>query len=48
MLILVITIIKIFWYKGKLWRETEAGGNNGIIENATIAVLLKYLNNICR
>ena len=32
-------------YKAKLLENTVADGPNGIVRNATIAVLLKYLNN---
>ena len=32
-------------YKAKLSGNTEADETNGILENATLAVLLKYLSN---
>ena len=39
---------KFFKYKTKLLRNTEADNANGILKNATIAVLLKYLSNVWR
>ena len=34
-----------FEYKAKLLGNTDADENNGILKNATIAVLLKYFSN---
>ena len=39
---------KSFKYKAKLLENTEADGVNGILNSATIAVLLKYLSNFWR
>ena len=39
---------KSFKYKAKLLQNTEADGVNGILNSATIAVLLKYLSNFWR
>ena len=39
---------KFFMYKAKLSENTEADGANGILKNASIAVLLKYLSNYWR
>ena len=36
---------KAFEYKAKLLGNSEADETNGILENATIAVSLKYLSN---
>ena len=35
-------------YKAELLGNTEADGANGILKNATIAVLLKHLSNFCK
>ena len=40
-----INNFKPFECKAKLLGNTEADGDNGILKNATIAELLKYLNN---
>ena len=39
---------KSFRYKTKLLGNTVANAANGILRNATIAVLLKYLSNFWR
>ena len=39
---------KSFKYKAKLLGNTAAGGANGILRNATIAVPLKYLSSFWR
>ena len=41
-------VLKSFEYKAKLYGNTGADGNNGILKNAKIAVLLKYLKNFRR
>ena len=42
----IVYTFKTFGFKTKLLRNTVADGNNRILKNATIALLLKYLSNI--
>ena len=37
--------LKSFKYKAKLLKNSRADGANGVLENETIAVRLKYLSN---